>query len=191
MTNTTYLTKLKERELEKEIKDCAAFGIMTCGILMLVSGWFYFFTVSDYHNIWSWVFKISVLMFICGVIIPQILYYPQKIVAGIGNFIFLIFFRLLLAVVYVLTILPISLIHRKSKINPEADDWTDKVFDYSISESDKYHHNKLISCLSVIKFFINKKQWFLIPTIVILLVLGLVFAFIQSSIVLPFIYSIL
>lgn len=190
MTSKTYISRVKEREFKKEIKDCAAFGIMTCGILMLISGWFYFFTMSDYHNAWLCILIISTVMFICGVVIPQLLYYPQKLISAVGNFIFLVFFRFLLIIVYILTILPIGLIHKNTP-DMNLQDWTNKVFDYSLSGNYKYHHNKLIHCLNIVKFFINKKQWFLIPAIIILLVLGLIFAFVQSSLFLPFIYTIL
>lgn len=199
MTNN-YLSNLKERRLEKEVKDCAAFGIILGGILFIINGWFYWFTPKGDNPILPYLMAISALMFICGVIIPQILYYPQKLLTSVGNFIFLIFFKILLLATYILIILPSSLIYKRKNTSPfyswkdtmniQVGEWTEKVFNYSNEKCYKYSNTKIFQYLNVVKFFIDKKQWVLIPILIALLIFGLIFTFIQSSLIAPLIYTI-
>lgn len=198
MTNT-YLSNLKERRLEKEVKDCAAFGIILGGILFIINGWFYWFTPNGDNPALPYLLIISALMFICGIIIPQLLYYPQKLLTSIGNYIFLIFFKILLLATYILIILPSSLVYRGRKTSPfyswndtmsiKAGEWTEKVFNYSNEKCHKYSNTKIFQYLNVVKFFIDKKQWVLIPILIALLIFGLIFTFIQSSLIAPLIYT--
>lgn len=199
MTNQNYLSRLQEKKLNKEIKDCAMFGIFTGGIIFLISGWYKLFTTVGHITLFNCLLTISGLMFICGVIIPQILYYPQKFLLTIGNFLFEILFKLLLLLVYIFIVIPTGLIYEKkipicyktwdNKENLETEKWTEKTFDYSLANGSHAHKNFMFSCLNVLKFFITKKQMFLIPAIIAILILGIIFSFIQSSLIAPFIYT--
>lgn len=198
MTNN-YLSDLKQRKLNKGIKDCAIFGIIIGGFLFFISSWYYFFTMDN--NVLFWgillIFSITDLFFV--VVLPQVFYYPRKLVVCTGNVIFSLIFKLVLLVLYFLVICTIGFFSKKdfeklfcnweNNQIVEFFGWEDKEFNESKVLEGKYTKNVLIKYLSVISFFVNKKLWFLVPITIIILIFGLIFAFIQNSIITPFIYS--
>lgn len=199
--NTTYLDRLKDRKLNKEVKDCAAFGIFFGGVLFLLSAWFHLFSDVPHQTMWHYLLRISLLMMILGLVIPQSLYYPQKIVSSFGNFVFTTIFKGLLLILYFIIIYPTAIIFGKNinstfyywkDINTVCSEgWSDKVFNYAYANTLKGHNNVLLRSLNILNFFIQKKLWFLIPAIIAILIFGLVFSFIQSSLIAPLIYTIL
>lgn len=198
MTNQNYLTRLQQRELEKEIKDCASFGIFACGTIFIISGWSYFFTAFGHYTILRTLLALSGMMFIIGVIIPQALILPQKIFASVGNSIFLTIFKILLAIIYVFIIIPIGIFYKPKNFiqwedsNKISDlDWEDKCFDYESINGKNSHKNCLFWNLNLIRFFIKRRQLILIPAIIAIIIIGIIFSFIQCAMVTPFIYTLL
>lgn len=92
------------------------FGLLIGIGLPLVFGWF--LPLIFDHEFRLWTLKISIPFFIIGQIKPSLLFYPYKIWMIIGNSLGWINSRIILGTIFVIILLPISLIMKISGYDP-------------------------------------------------------------------------
>jgi hypothetical protein len=201
LTEGGYLKRLADRQLQSDVKRLAGFGIIVGGIIALLSSWMSLFVVSQLEIVWNLLFLMGLGFVVSALVVPQALYWPELAFVRITNLIGNTIFTILLSVIYVVLLLPLGQIYRRFvKVNPIFS-WIDQKTKLPRSmweEKDTVSYMQLgkirqrnffVQMWSVFGFFINKKQWVLIPSIVVLIIMGIIFFFIQSSVLAPFIYT--
>ena len=202
MTKNSYLHRLKEREQTAEIKREIAFGFVIGSILALVAGWEYFFVINAWDALWLAFFCVGIIIFLAGMAIPQILYWPEKIWMAASQHIGRLTFTILLSILYFLCVTPLGCAFRMIKgVGPfvrwtgetqpkNAEGWSEKRLDTQTLVANSGRKNIITQFFFVIVFFIRNKQWLMIPIVIILIILGIILFFVQSSVLAPFIYTI-
>lgn len=190
MTNE-YINHVKHRKNKNEYKNICFFGYGFGTFISLLFSLKYFMNVDNlYYD------KFYIMGIICGEVIliltvfsPFILKYPQKIVNGFINILFYILFDLLLTIIYLICITPIGLLLRlkKKKDSYKITNFVDKknILDPNLTIS----YNKFYQLCQIIQIFLKGGYFLLLPSIIIIIITGLLFLFLQSNVVAPFIYS--
>ena len=143
--------------------------------------------------------ELGVIHLVAAVILPQALYWPERVWTKIARWQGWIAMTALLSVIYFALIWPVSVLSRRRTrgfvsweahpsglesawqpmelIKPDAD-----------SETASYRSLPLLLA-SVIGFFFRRGDYLLVLIVILLVVLGLVLYFVQSSALAPFIYT--
>ena len=200
MTNN-YLNSINARKEKENLKECVIFG-QTIGLIIILVSLLKFLTINASNDKYIIILMaIGLGIFLLGLIFPYVLYYPNKIFKYLVNKIFLCCFLIILSIIYLVLIIPIGLFNRqkyqkkygfyswndKSKIKFKQ--FTDKEVAYLnvYQKSTSISKFKIIN--QVISYFINSKEYMLIPTILIFILLGVIFYFVTSSVVAPMLYT--
>lgn len=197
-----YINKIKLKEEKSNLRQEILFGQVT-GLLITAISFLYFLSIDNkmVEVILQLLMIVGCFMFISGVIFPYILYYPSKFFKNLINKIFIFIFSIILVIVYIIFILPVGLINiKKWKEKYNFISWNNKkeikkfrgfVIRTEIQNDEDYvkRTGKFKNILKVLGYFINKKQFILIPILCILILLGFLLFFVTSSIVTPMIYT--
>lgn len=190
MTNE-YINHVKHRKNKNEYKNICFFGYGFGTFTSLLFSLKYFMNVDNlYYD------RFYIMGIICGGVIliltvfsPFLLKYPQKIVNGCINILFHILFDLLLTIIYLICITPIGffLQFKKQGDYHKTTNFVDKkdILDSNLTIS----HNKFYQLCQIIQMFLKGGYFLLLPSIIIIIIIGLLFLFLQSNVVAPFIYS--
>lgn len=192
-----YLRKLKLRQQEESLRKNVIFG-QTLGWILSLTGGFKYFILSEPSA--YYLLMIGNALLLLGLALPQALELPQLIMRRIGEFIGTVILRTVLILIYVLVVAPCGFLiqkfngsapfyywNDKSTINPEG--WTQKqpsdekglVLDAKHISS---HHG-----IQLLQHFLRHGDMIIMPSLIIILLLGLVSIFAQSTVVAPMIYT--
>lgn len=197
---TSYIRKQKEFEKDKITKDMGLFGIVGGVVLFGVGGLNYLNNTGIVGTIWFVVASIGFALIALGLIVPDILVRPYNVLLGITSVIGNTIFRVLLLFVYYILIVPFGMITKKKReqygylswdndenltlINTSFDEW-----DESEAQNKRKSNGMLTVFINVIGMMIERKQIFMIPAIIVLVILGLLLFFASSTVLAPFIYT--
>ncbi len=197
-----YINKIRLKEEKNNLKQEVLFGQVT-GLLITAISFLSFFSIDNKIGevILLSLMIIGCLMFASGVVFPYILYYPSMFFKKLINKIFIILFEIILVIVYIIFILPVGLFNNKKwkeKYNfmswnnqkeiKKDKGFTPKEINYNDEDFSK-RTGKFKNIFKILGYFINKRQYILIPTLCILILLGFLLFFITSSIITPMIYT--
>ena len=201
MTNNEYLINLEKRKANKNNLESAIF-LQVLGIMLIISSFFWYLDAKNYLNEYFSFFSIAlgVLFIILGVIVPSIFNILTNVLKRITNVVFSLVLYVILTVIYFIFVFPTSLIFKaKNKdkyyfknVNKieDLDNIKSTFVDFNEEYSNKREgKGKLIIILKIFDYFFYKKQYILLPLLVLFLVTGLFIFFMTSSIVAPFIYT--
>jgi hypothetical protein len=108
---------------------------------------------------------------------------------------------LLLTVIYFAGIVPMSWLMRSTReIQPfyywekspdqSMQSWIDKpITEIAMSQFANYHHSKIFQLLEIFVHFIRHEEMILLPTLLLMLMIGLTGVFIHNSVIPPSIYT--
>jgi len=196
---TKYQENLLERRFRTEAKERIIFGLIG-GLLLMGLG------LTGILNHQGWVkvlaqtsIYIGGLFFLLGIFYPPWLAIPKNAFFSFGNGIGkAILSTILLVFVYTIFILPVGLVMQKKKGKYQFERWKDAL-DSSHQTAlsprgnqesvNKKTSNRYV-LLRVFSYFIRKKHFIMIPVLCILLILALLFFFISTTIIAPFVYTI-
>lgn len=197
---TSYIRKQKEFEKDKITKDMGLFGTVGGVVLFGVGGLNYLNNTGIVGTIWFVVASIGFALIALGLIVPDILVRPYNVLLGITSVIGNTIFRVLLLFVYYILIVPFGMITKKKReqygylswdndenltlINTSFDEW-----DESEAQNKRKSNGMLTVFINVIGMMIERKQIFMIPAIIVLVILGLLLFFASSTVLAPFIYT--
>jgi hypothetical protein len=199
-----YLEQLLYRRRQIAIKNQAIFGIVLGSLLMLFGGWNYYLAITEYTALWKATLITGILAFFIAVACPALMEKPYRFFNKASEIFGKAIFSVAIGFIYFAIVFPFGLLarvkmhrnpfHHWDKMPPQFLDvtWEDK----SIEEQ-KYNYtpgaqSKLgfyFSFLNVISFFLKKRYIIIIPSLVVLILLGIMFFFIQGSALAPFIYT--
>lgn len=144
--------------------------------------------------------SLGILLVLIGIVYPYILKTPMKAIKKLTNAVFNLILKSILILIYIVFVIPYGAINgKKIKKNNGFYYWNgdnehkdfkgfDKILDPSRFDDSYEKTNKFTNVIKIFSYFIYKKDYFLLPILVVLIVLGLVFFFITSSIFTPLIY---
>ena len=120
------------------------FGLIVGGMLLLLSSWWIY--RGKFHVATQIAMPIGAVLVLLGIIIPRLLYYPNKAWMAFAEVLSYISTRIILAFVYFVVITPIGLIKRLSGWDPlnrrtahRESYWQD----YSPRQRDPRHYEKM------------------------------------------------
>jgi len=195
---SSYMKRLQMRKERAALKNNIIFGL-TIGWVLTLMGAFKTFVLLEGGV--SQLLLVAGLAFLATTLVaPGLMIYPHGVMKAIATFVGTNLFKAVLTVVYFLTILPAGLVYQK-KNNHEPfyswthekpariEGWADKVASDENGKSTEYSLPGWLQPLSVVIYFARNSQLLFLPCLIVLLMLGLVGVFVQSSALAPFIYT--
>ncbi len=186
-----YINSVNERREKKEYKELCffgyGFGIFIC--VLFLSKYLFNNNNLDYDKYYKIGILFGAFILLMVVINPYSLIGIKKVISSLIYGIFNGIFIILLTILYYLCISPIGWIMRyKSKKNNEiTSNFVEKTDE--IDSSLKISKNKIYQVFQIISMFFKKEYMILLPSIIIMVIFGILFVFLQSNIVAPFIYT--
>jgi len=196
----TYLQRRADRSALRELKRVIVFGISLATFLVLLGTWRRFVVPGTLEPLWNAVSILGLLLLVLSLVLPTLLIpaeaqlrrLSQKIGAGV--------LLALLTLLYFLCIWPIGAILRRTRgsdpiyrwdgaIDKPGEGWRAKEIVCSVSLRESAHRSTLHRALGVFAFFARRKHYLVLPTLLILLLLGVVLLFVHSSALAPLIYT--
>lgn len=184
----TYINQRNKRIKRQEYKELYFFGYGFGTFVTLIFLLKYLTNVDhlNYDKIYIYGIYFGGMILILTIICPYILKYPKIIVNKIIFIIFYSVFLILLMIIYFICITPMSIfIKVKKKPNIKSN----FIIKEEESETLVISHNKFYQICQIIEIFLKGKFIILLPSIIMMILIGLLFIFLQSNAVAPFIYS--
>ena len=196
---TDYIKEYRQRKLDNKLKDLGFFGIFGGTILILFGSikWL----ISDV-SFEKWYLVIAILgwaICISGLIIPDILGGLYRCFIAFGNFIGKIIFSYMLSFVYIILVVPIGLIMRKKRNNYDIAQWDGEyegkensgfaAWKNDLQKDEKNENSMRGIAFRLLGYFFTSGQYILMPSVFILIVIGVFLFFVSSSVIAPFIYT--
>lgn len=194
-----YLRDLALRREALAIRRQIVYGLAMGWVLMLVPGFVYFCVPSHVDRLWSALMAVGAIHLAAAVILPQALYWPERVWSKIARWQGWLVMTVLLSIIYFVLIWPVGMFSRRRtrgfiswETHPSdlESAWQPMELIESDADSttDGYRSLPLLLA-SVIGFFFRRGDYLLVLIVILLVVLGLVLYFVQSSALAPFIYT--
>ncbi|MBA3859590.1 MAG: hypothetical protein C0507_22010 [Cyanobacteria bacterium PR.3.49] len=193
-----YMKRLQIRTEKAALKNNVIFGL-TFGWVLTLMGVFKSWILLE-GAVANAILGAGLVFLATTLIAPGLMVYPQRVMKAIATFVGTNLFKGVLCVVYFLTILPAGLIYQKQNNHVPFYSWTgDKapvIEGWTVKESSDEHGSagqyKLpgwLQPLQVVAYFARHSQLLFLPCLIVLLMLGMIGIFVQSSALAPFIYT--
>jgi hypothetical protein len=197
-----YLDRRAEREAWIRLKQQIGFGYIIFGFLFLLGGLKVAITLTTRDPIWLAMMWIGLVGIVVTLVFPSAWIVPERLYRRLAGFIGHVVFSILLTALYFILFLPVGLglrwvrgldPIRTWRENPPAGAtrWHEKVVETIGGEgvsAGKVRHT-LVQPFIIITFFIQRGQYFIIPALILMLALGLLLFFVQTSPLAPMIYT--
>ena len=169
---------------------------------MVELGMPYMFVKLPSDLLWEIIFLFGTIFIVSAFVMPQLLSPFEFIWSKLSGIMGRIIFSIILTFVYFVIIFPMGVLLRSSmKANPfyswntipspdTTEGWSTKELAHVKYNADNELSNYFNLFVSILKFFLKAKRWAIIPSLLILLLLGIIFFFVQGSVLAPFIYTI-
>jgi hypothetical protein len=200
MTKSPYLARREARLAVEELKREIIFGFVISTILLVIGTWRFFLVVGASDLISLGVASAGALGILLTLILPSAWKRPESwlgtALRTIGGFLF----TLLLTLVYGLLVTPVGWVLRRMKGSDPLYSWTStppggmegwhpKQVLYEANVGQRANLSVARRFINVLKFFVSQGHYLFIPTLLLLLVLGMILFFVKSSALAPFIYT--
>jgi hypothetical protein len=196
----SYLADLARRREAAAIRRQIGYGLVVGWVLTLVCGFFYFCIASTFAWVWGALMVCGWLHLLLAVVLPQALAWPERAWSTLAQWQGKLVMALLLTIVYFCLLWPAKRL--RGKAEPGFVSWQDRpplmpsawqpleLDEMEPAAGDRERQRSLPLLLAgVIGFFFRRGHFVLLPILILLLVLGLVLFFVQSSAIAPFIYT--
>jgi len=196
----SYLARLALRRQAASIQQQTAYGLVMGWLLLLVASFLYFCVPSRVDWLWATLMVVGGFHLAAAATIPQVLAWPQRAWIGLARWQGWLVMTVLLTIVYFTLIWPASRFSRRRTSGFVG--WDDQppasktawqpidAFDTDMMGSTTPRYRSLPLLLAgVIGFFFRRGDYLLVPIVILLLVLGLVLYFVQTSALAPFLYT--
>jgi hypothetical protein len=199
MTNG-YLDRRASRLAFEAIKREIIFGMVISTLLLGVGLWRYFFVVGATDHLWAVIAVLGGLGLAAAIVLPVTWIGPERAASFVFRRAGGAVFTLFLTVIYVLMVSPIGWGLRKVKgADPiyawegetpaSMEGWHPKEVVYEVNLGGRGKPSLARRFVAVLQFFARRGHLVLLPTLVVLIALGMVLFFVKSSALAPFIYT--
>jgi hypothetical protein len=193
-----YMRRLHLRREKAALKNNVIFGL-TFGWVFTLMGLFKSWILLE-GAVAGAILAVGLAFLAATLVAPGLMVYPQRVMKAIATFVGTNLFKGILCIVYFLTILPAGLVYQKQNKHVPFYSWTDgkapAIEGWTVKESSDEHGSagqyKLpgwLQPLQVVAYFATHSQLLFLPCLIILLMLGMIGIFVQSSALAPFIYT--
>lgn len=199
---SAYLEQLELRRQAAAIRRQTVYGLVMGWVLVLVGGFVFCCVPSRVDWLWQTMFFVGVVHLVVAVVLPQALTWPERAWIAVARWQGWLTMTILLAIVYFMLIWPASFFDRKRTAGFVS--WNDKLpksvsawQPIDLAEADASPTGRIrargyvLLLASVVGFFFRRGNYLLIPIVILLVILGLILYFVQSSALAPFIYPLL
>lgn len=204
---TAYARRLAERREVEQIRQLTNFGLTLGWLFTLLGGFCWWCVISRLDWLWSSMFVAGLVLLVLGCVLPQALDRPHRIWMGLAHLQGKLVMTVLLTIVYFSLFWPLGLWERRRRGNAHPFYQWDKTpptlplsgwEPVSLTEASPIaippqssRRRSLVRMFAeTLSFFAERGHYFLLPVLLLLLLLGLVLFFVQSSVLAPFIYTI-
>lgn len=187
-----YINKVNFRKNKQNLKELYIFGYSFGLFLLLFFTIKYLLNTNNLNNDKFYFLGIicASLVILFTIFYPAALKYPKKIINKFLNFVFFGIFLTLITLIYYICIFPIGIILQIINKKKEDKNISTTFVKKNIFENNnKKSKNIILQILSIFRFFMKKEYLVLLPTIILIILIGLIFIFLQSNIIAPFIYT--
>jgi len=195
-----YLRELALRREAAAVRQQTVYGLVTGWVLTLVGGFVFFCVPSRVDWLWGAMLSLGILHLLAAVVLPQLLAWPERLWISLARWQGWLVMNALLTVVYFTLIWPAGCFSRRrtrgfvswdEQPPPGNTAWQpiDAVESQESNEAATHRRSLPMLLVGVIAFFIRRGNYLVVPIIILLLVLGLVLYFVESSALAPFIYT--
>lgn len=200
MTKSPYLARREARLAVEELKRAIVFGFVISTILLVTGTWRYFLVVGASDRVSLGLTTAGALGILLTLFLPSTWKWPESWLGAalrtIGGFLFTV----LLTLVYALLVTPVGWVLRKTKGSHPLYSWTatpsegmegwhPKQVLYEANVGQRANLSVARRFIRVLQFFASQGHYLFIPTLLLLLVLGMILFFVKSSALAPFIYT--
>ena len=186
----SYISKRNELLKKHKERDNYIFGLCF-GFFVFLLNLYLFLSTPDVkiQNLIHISFMIIGLLFILlSTIYPNSLNlihkFFQKILSFVGN----IIFKIILSIIYFIFVVPVGFVIKK-KEKKNIIGLNTNFVDYKVENNFENKKKGFYNILQIFRIFANEKYALMLPLIIILIIIGVLLVFVQSSIVTPFIYT--
>ena len=200
MSSTSYLARRQARLAVDVLKRQIIFGFVVSGIALVIGSWRYYIVVGANDGVALALAIAGALGFLLTLAFASAWELPETwlglAVRTLGGALFAV----LLALVYALLIVPVGWLFRRLKgvdpvyswvRNPPEDmqGWHPKqaLYEVNVGRAGKLSAPKRF--LDILTFFARQGHYLFLPTLVVLIALGMVLFFVKTSALAPFIYT--
>ncbi len=185
-----YINERKQLLNKNKERNNYIFGLIF-GLILLLLNAFIFLSAADipllnYINISLMI--LGILFILLATIYPNALNLVHIFFNLIANFIGNIIFKVILTLIYLILIIPIGLIIRVKR-KKEILNIDTNFIDYNNSDTKLNNNKGIFNILRIFKLFSNEHYVLMLPLIIILITIGILLIFVQSSVIAPFIYT--
>jgi hypothetical protein len=200
MTRYDYLQRHDARIAREALKREIIFGLALSSLLLGLGLWRTLFVLDARDALWSTLAAVGAIGLLLAVVFPAAWIPAERTLSRAAKLIGGWLLSAILAVVYVLLVAPLGWLLRRLKgadpiyawreSAPRAmEGWRRKevLFETRVGQTGK--PNVARRFLGVLQFFAARGHYVYLPTLVILMSLGLVLFFVKSSALAPFLYT--
>ena len=206
LTRSRYLRRLDERRETDEIRQLTNFGLTIGWLFTLLGGFCWFCVISQIDWFWRSMMTAGLVLLCLGTVLPQLLFWPRRLWMGLAHLQGRLVMTVLLTVVYFGLMSPLGWWERRRRggshpfhswdTNPPTltTGWEalpQTTPDSIASDAQQKGSRSLVSLFAeTLIFFAERGHYLLLPVLLLLLMLGMILFFVQTSALAPFIYTI-
>jgi Family of unknown function (DUF5989) len=194
----TYRDRLAARRAVADLKRHAGFGMAISSILIGWSAWKYYFVVGVNDTLWLALLILGLAGLVAARAMPSIWTLPERTLAAAMQHVGHWLFAIVLAFLYFALVTPLGIFARMStgesfvqwhrEPSPGRARWTPKEITADGGVRRK-RRSLLRSLTAVVVHFHQRRLYFVLPFLAIVLALGLALFFVKGSALAPFIYT--
>jgi len=200
MGKAPYLVRRDARLAYEELKRQIIFGLVISAIAIVVGSSRYFLAVNANDTVALALAIFGGFGLALTVVVPSAWKSPENLLGRALRAVGAVIFKVFLMAVYVLMMSPIGwALRRYQGADPiyswdqsppkRMEGWQTKQVLYDAGLGRKGNPNALKRAINVLQFFANRGHFLFLPTLVLLIALGIVLFFVKSSALAPFIYT--
>ena len=183
-----YLINRKKRLDRKNERDNFFFGIIIGEGMALIGFVFFLKCYSSVKEIISLIITcIGIIITFISIINPNILQKFRHLFMKITGFIGKIIFNCILMILYYLLIFPIGIIFKI--LGGKNEEKYTSFQDYNSKDYSSGKIKGIYNILAIFRVFSGEKFFLMMPIVIILIIIGIIIAFAETSVVAPFIYT--
>ena len=197
----SYLGRRAARLAFEALKKEIIFGMVISSLLLGIGTWRYFVVIGASDRLSAAVAILGAIGWVVTLVVPSLWRLPEKALGFLAHRIGGGLFAALLTLIYGALIVPVGVLLRRisgpgpivtwDKAQPVGglEGWRPKEVAFDVQVGRRGKPSLARRFLIVLQFFARRGHYIFLPTLVLLLALGLVLFFVKSSALAPFIYT--
>ncbi len=206
LTRSRYLRRLDERRETDEFRQLTNFGLTIGWLFTLLGGFCWFCVISQIDWFWRMMMTAGLVLLFLGTVLPQLLYWPRRLWMGLAHLQGRLVMTVLLTVVYFGLMSPLGWWERRRRggshpfyswdtnrptLTTGWETLPQTTPDSIAGDVQQNGSRSLVSLFAeTLMFFAERGHYLLLPVLLLLLMLGMILFFVQTSALAPFIYTI-